>query len=1455
MRGGFLKTIRASISCFAKSRRSGRGSGIRYRRPLCEPLEDRRLLSTGGLPKFGFALGLGGSEAEHSTSLATDAAGSILVAGDFQGTADFDPGPGSFHLTSAGGMDVFVAKYSSAGALTWAKRMGGTGFFDAASKGAADGSGNVYVTGGFEGEADFDPDASYPDDRDVLISAGCTDVFLSKLDASGNFLWAKRWGGTGGEIGLDLAVDHSGNVIVTSQAEWRISKLDASGNLAWTKGIPAYGIAVDAVGDVYAVGAFQGTADFDPDVSYPDARDILTSAGGRDAFVLKLDASGNFVWVKRMGGPWEDSFSDVAVDRSGNVYANGLEAFVAKLDASGDLIWAKHLWGSGGAPENVVWGEVDIDPFGNVYSAKYVFGGANSGAFVSKLDPSGNVVWVKGMGAPGAVVGCFAFYGSAYVYAAGTFAGTADFDPDASYPDGRDILTSVGESDVFIAKLIQGGPRVTGSDPLPGSQLSEGPSQIRIEFDTRLAELSAETISNYALIASNHDGQFGDGDDVPIPIDTAVYNPNDLSVTLVLNGGAPLPLDTFQFRIDGTGGLTDEAGNPLDGEWPGVEPGFPSGDGAAGGEFMIDFVAQDPSPKPMAPNGVRSLADYEARIGEPGVLLEDHNVQMWVPLQHVEHSLVIFRYLSAGHEELSNIFGGHDLSTRFSVEHYPPGSPYSWGGTDARGTIRYGYANLVDDSPEWNNYGVPHMVGYYEEMAHCFICDTGADTFYEALGMIIGEETALRAAWNPHVEQSVASGYETFQQTTEYYLAHDEGPPGVADNIWPTRVLAHAFKAEIVDQYGWDAIGGAFEAMREAEYPMRQYASAHKWGAFLDYLAPVTRPTVQNDFADYGLPIFSWVGEPGYGNDGVEVIGQSYQYRIRCFDREGNQPSNVTLYLYSDFGPGVTTYSMTLTGGDAASGWVYEKTVDASAGSLRYAFAAKDGKHDVFKAVGSPTTPRSTTNAASALWIIGEQDYSWWEFNRDPHTDPDVINYAVGDPWSTFPYGLGTDIGNQRSVVNIEFEGDLSAGGTFIVGWSPGGSAAWDSFRVEVDSQWIGDSESLQGQVPDRWVTTRFDVPPLPQGSHVIKLIHSKQLGLGGDGLYFDFLALEELGFPPPIGWPHEGQNLWNTNFLARSSSLVTGHVTLDNLWDKPHGSAVRTCDLDGDGDLEVIYLEDTGRARPLVALDGDGTELWRRDPVADSQVTDPNAQTWRFDLADIDGDDDCEIVINVNCDVGWTGDKPNRILIYDGDGTLLYNWAAEDGGWADPLVGDVTGDRLPEIVAGLGDYRREHGAYVYGVDGTLIGEPFLTGEALNVRAIGDIDGDGVNEALFTNFASHNGQPEVNGVDDMHAHVVAVETNEPEPSQISVDGKWVNRIGTCSADVFVTDFSSDGTVEVVALRNQDSIYYPGPNEVCLKDNHTGETLACYTGPHSRHWKGFVVADVSWAAPLWRLSLL
>ncbi|MFA6510840.1 MAG: SBBP repeat-containing protein, partial [Candidatus Paceibacterota bacterium] len=403
---------------------------------------------------------------------------------------------------------------------SWAKGMGGTGA-DYAQDVFVDTSGNVYTTGYFAGTADFDPGAGTSN----LTSAGSDDIFVSKLDTSGNFVWVKQFGGTSSDRANSISVDSSGNVYTTGyfagtadfdpgagtsnltsagNADIFVSKLDTSGNFVWVKQLGgtntdnANSISVDSSGNVYTTGYFADTADFDPGAGTSN----LTSAGAQDIFVSKLDTSGNFVLVKQFGGTGGDYAQDVFVDSSGNVYTTGyfadtadfdpgagtsnltsasvgvFDIFVSKLDTSGNFVWVKQFGGTGEDRAN----SISVDSSGNVYTTGYfretvdfdpgagtsnlTFAGADD-IFVSKLDTSGNFVWVKQLGGTGNErANSISVDTSGNVYTTGYFYATADFDPGA----GTSNLTPVGNADIFVSKLDTSGNFVWGKQ-LGGTDL------------------------------------------------------------------------------------------------------------------------------------------------------------------------------------------------------------------------------------------------------------------------------------------------------------------------------------------------------------------------------------------------------------------------------------------------------------------------------------------------------------------------------------------------------------------------------------------------------------------------------------------------------------------------------------------------------------------------------------------------------------------------------------------------------------------------------------------------------------------------------------------------------------------------------------------------------------------------------------------------------------------------
>ena len=451
---------------------------------------------------------VGGGGYDSGNGIEVDASGNVYTTGYFNATVDFDPGAGVVNLTSAGNVDVFVSKLDKDGNLVWARNMGGTGG-DVGNRIAVDSSGNVYTTGVFQGTADFDPGAG----TENLTSAGGRDIFISKLDSAGNFVWAKRMGGTGAiyeDHGRDIAVDSNGNVYTTGYFEGTvdfdpgagtanlvsagdddvfISKLDANGNFIWAKAMSGWsveeghGIALDSNGNIYITGLYYVTVDFDPGAGTVN----LTSTGGPDIFVSKLDGNGNLIWAKSMGSAdatdWAETGTGIAVDPSGQVYTTGRfrstadfdpgagsatlssagseDIFVSKLDGNGNFVWAK---GMGGTGTDFSWG-IAVDSSGNAYTTGYFVGSADfdpgagtanltsSGLedmFISKLDSNGGFVWAKKIGGASYEAGeSIAVDAGANVYTTGYFMGTVDFDPGT----GTANLTSAGGMDIFFSKL------------------------------------------------------------------------------------------------------------------------------------------------------------------------------------------------------------------------------------------------------------------------------------------------------------------------------------------------------------------------------------------------------------------------------------------------------------------------------------------------------------------------------------------------------------------------------------------------------------------------------------------------------------------------------------------------------------------------------------------------------------------------------------------------------------------------------------------------------------------------------------------------------------------------------------------------------------------------------------------------------------------------------------------
>ncbi|MEX2485692.1 MAG: SBBP repeat-containing protein [Brumimicrobium sp.] len=454
---------------------------------------------------FEWANSMGGTAFDTGDGIAIDDLGNVYSTGYFEGTVDFDPGAGIYNLTSAGNKDIYVTKFNSNGDFVWAKSFGGIGY-DNVNAIALDNSGNIYTTGFFRETADFDPGSGTFN----LTAVGTKDIYISKLDSNGDFVWAKSIGSADDEQGNDITVDGSGNVYTTGffrgtvnfdpgagtenltssgQNDVFVSKLDINGDFVWAKsfgGTAVDGgnaITLDDSDNVYTTGSYRGAVDFDPGAGIFN----LTAEGYTDIYISKLDVNGDFEWAKSMGGTSNDSGWDIAIDNSGNIHTVGLyigtsdfdpgasdyeltaegdnDIFISKLDDAGNFIWAKSI---GGSSYEYCY-SLALDDIGNVYTTghykstidvdpgtgSYYMGTSSLQdyeVFILKLDASGNFVWANNIGySDDESATDIALDNSNNVHIIGKYAGTVDFDPGT----GTYSLTSEGSADAYVLKLNQ----------------------------------------------------------------------------------------------------------------------------------------------------------------------------------------------------------------------------------------------------------------------------------------------------------------------------------------------------------------------------------------------------------------------------------------------------------------------------------------------------------------------------------------------------------------------------------------------------------------------------------------------------------------------------------------------------------------------------------------------------------------------------------------------------------------------------------------------------------------------------------------------------------------------------------------------------------------------------------------------------------------------------------------
>ncbi len=418
--------------------------------------------------QYNWFANMGGSVSDEGRAVTTDAAGNLYIIGSFGALADFDPSDtGIYNLEITLGIgisaiDVFVCKLDASGKFLWAKQFASTDTAKARQDYgvgiATDAAGNVYTSGYFYGTVDFDPGTAVGDT--FKLTGTGTSAFISKLNTNGDFVWARHFSASGTGVGA----------------------------------IQAHGLATDASGNSYLPFHFSQTVFINDTLS-------LEPLGGYDVAVIKLDAAGNVVQARQMGGASSEFVYDIDV-LEGSFYITGTfsdtadfnpdsnnefnlasagadDVYIAKYDTAGNFIWAKAFGGTLAEKGN----GVAVDAAGNVYvtgnfrnradfnpgagpgDTLYITANGGSGydIFLIKLDSNEGLLWAKNAGS-GLTSTSYQEVGQdivtdagGNVYVTGYFYGPADFNPDNGISDTTIKSRGSNSADLFIWKVNTSG--------------------------------------------------------------------------------------------------------------------------------------------------------------------------------------------------------------------------------------------------------------------------------------------------------------------------------------------------------------------------------------------------------------------------------------------------------------------------------------------------------------------------------------------------------------------------------------------------------------------------------------------------------------------------------------------------------------------------------------------------------------------------------------------------------------------------------------------------------------------------------------------------------------------------------------------------------------------------------------------------------------------------------------
>ena len=279
-----------------------------------------------------------------------DSTGNVYIFSSFTGAVDFDITSGTDSLSSGAKQYAHLSKYQPDGSYAWTKTIGSASGNAYGFSAASDMSTGIFATGYFNSTVDFDLSGAH----DIKVASGAENAaFVTKRGTDGSYNWTHVIDLSSHVYAYSVTSDPNGNAIVVGTfggtgdfndgagtdthsslgaMDVFVAKYDANGTFQWAKTFggtgqdQAYNVATDADGNIFVIGTYTGTVDFDPGTGTTN----LTSKGGYDGFIIKLDTAGNFTWVRSIGGIYSDYLYGLTIDSLGDVYIAG--SFLGTVD-------------------------------------------------------------------------------------------------------------------------------------------------------------------------------------------------------------------------------------------------------------------------------------------------------------------------------------------------------------------------------------------------------------------------------------------------------------------------------------------------------------------------------------------------------------------------------------------------------------------------------------------------------------------------------------------------------------------------------------------------------------------------------------------------------------------------------------------------------------------------------------------------------------------------------------------------------------------------------------------------------------------------------------------------------------------------------------------------------------------------------------------------------------------